>query len=174
MYHIELRQFPHNLNRFNLDSRGIGEVVTPWVREEFFEQGDRKWSSQLATIKILEGPHIPVEELSMGRGWRTAEREGEDVTEQILASARQALGVEPADSGPVWMPAAPGEEAPPPPVAVAASDSADPLTSGVALAQLLGREPERLLRAWRDVVAGTSGLSPSEGLALAERRIADG
>lgn len=174
MYHIELRQFPHNLNRFNLDNRGIGEVVTPWVREEFFEQGDRKWSSQLATIKIIEGPHIPVEELSMGRGWRTAEREGEDVTEQLLASARQALGVEPADSGPVWTPAAPGEEPPPPPVAVAPSDSADPLTSGVALAQLLGREPERLLSAWRDVVAGTSGLSPSESLALAERRIADG
>jgi len=33
-------------------------------------------------------------ELSLGRGWRTAEREGKDVTERVFAEAKQTAGPE--------------------------------------------------------------------------------
>jgi hypothetical protein len=92
VYHIELRQFPHNLCHFNMTAEQLGAaVVEPWVREEWIEMGDRKWSPHQAKLTVLESPHIPVEELSMGRGWRAAQREGRDVTESVLAAARERI-----------------------------------------------------------------------------------
>ena len=82
---------PPQLQRFNLDDAGLWAIVDPWVNERVFELGERKWNPHAGTILILEGPHIPVEELSMGRGWRTAQREGEDVTERVLAHAREVI-----------------------------------------------------------------------------------
>lgn len=37
MYHIELRQFPHNLNHYNLSGEQLRMIVDPWVREKVFE-----------------------------------------------------------------------------------------------------------------------------------------
>jgi hypothetical protein len=158
MYHVELRQFPHNLNRFNLDSRELGFIVVPWVREKVVDLGERKWSPHEARLTILEGPRLAVEELSMGRGWRAAQHESEDVTERILDEARAAMD------------AAAAAAAAPAPVPVPAALS-DPLALGVALASLLGSDPEGLLSAWREIAARAPGLSPSESLALAEREI---
>jgi hypothetical protein len=95
----------------------------------------------------------------MGRGWRAAQRESQDVTERVLAAARQAATV----------PAQPPAERPPD-----AALPADPLVLGVQLAALLGDDPARLLAAWRAVVTRSSGLAPSESLALAEREVARG
>ena len=152
MYHVELRQFPHNMCRFNLTDAELRAIVEPWAREKVVDFGERKWSSQTATLTILEGSRIPLEQLTMGRGWRAAQRQSEDVTERLLASARQALA------------AAPPAPAQPVPLA-------DPLALGVELASLLGEDPGRLLSAWREVAARSSGLSPSESLALAERQL---
>ncbi len=92
VYHIELRQFPHNLCHFNMTAEQLNAaVVGPWAREEWIELGDRKWSPHQAKLTVLESPYIPVEELSMGRGWRTAQREGRDVTEGVLAVARERM-----------------------------------------------------------------------------------
>jgi hypothetical protein len=91
MYHVELRQFPHNFCRFNLTERELRETILyAWVRGEWIELGERKWNPHQANLTVLEGPQLPVGELSMGRGWRNAERRGEDVTEQLLAAARAA------------------------------------------------------------------------------------
>jgi hypothetical protein len=169
MYHLELRQSFHNFNHFNVDEDELRAVVEPWVREQAIELGERKWSPHQAKLRVLEGPHLPVEELSMGRGWRTAERESKDVTERVFAEARQAVAAAPTPPA-----AAPA----PPRAAVAASPEpeqpaapADPLAVGVQLASLLGEDPGRLLSAWRGVAARSTGLSPSESLALAEREI---
>jgi hypothetical protein len=161
MYHVELRQFPHNLLRFNLDAADLGRIVWPWVHEKALELDERKWSPHQARLTILEGPHLALEELSMGRGWRTAERESTDVTERILEEARAAMAAEGAAPRPA-RPTAPGE----------AGELLDPLALGVALASLLGPDPAGLLAAWREIVARAPGLSPSESLALAEREIA--
>jgi hypothetical protein len=89
MYHVELRQFPHNFSRFNLTERELHEtILDAWARGEWIELGERKWNPNQAKLTVLEGPQLPVGELSMGRGWRNAERRSHDVTEQLLAAAR--------------------------------------------------------------------------------------
>jgi hypothetical protein len=139
MYHIELRQFPHNTCRFNLTEQELRAVLGPWAREQFVEVGERKWSPHQAKLTILEGPRLEVQQLAMGRGWRAAQRQSEDVTEGVLAQARQAN-------------ATPGAQ-----------------TAGVEqLLPLLGADPEALLQAWRLTAERRAELSPSESLALAE------
>jgi hypothetical protein len=177
MYHVELRQFPHNMCRFNLTDAELRAIVEPWALERVVDFGERKWSSQMARITILEGPQMPLEQLTMGRGWRAAQRQGEDVTERVLAAAREALAAAqraPAVSVPqplmqAGVPAQGGAAAPGAPAQVGAL--ADSLALGVQLASLLGEDPAGLLSAWKEVAARSSGLSPSESLALAERQI---
>jgi hypothetical protein len=161
MYHLELRQFPHNLCRFNLTERELRAVAMPWVREQVLELGERKWSPHQARLTVLEGPELPVTQLSMGRGWRAAQREGQDVTERVLEAAREASAAAAGQSG------VPPAQATP----AATGGVADPLALGVQLASLLGDDPAALLAAWRAVVARQPGLPPSESLALAEREL---
>jgi hypothetical protein len=155
MYHVELRQFPHNHCRFNLTDGELRVLVEPWAREQAVELDERKWSPHQARLTILEGPRLSVEQLSMGRGWRAAQRESKNVTEQVLAAARQPVPAQPPAQG--------SPEAPVP---------ADALALGVQLAALLGEDPAGLLAAWRAVVARSPGLAPSDSLALAERDVA--
>ncbi|HEX5853852.1 MAG TPA: hypothetical protein VFY36_12245 [Solirubrobacteraceae bacterium] len=157
MYHVELSQFPHNHARFNLSDGELVALVDPWIRERWVELGERKWNCNQATMTILEGPRLPVQKLSMGRGWRTAQREGEDVTERVMAAAKGAMeqaAREPGANG-----------------APAGSAVGDPLAMGVQMASLLGQDPTALLEAWHTVAAGSPGLAPSESLALAERKL---
>ena len=147
MYHIELRQFPHNTCRFNLTEQELRAVLEPWVREKFVALGERKWSPHQAKLTILEGPRLDVAQLSMGRGWRAAQRQSEDVTERLLAQAKQADDA--AGAGDV---SAPGSPAP----------------FAEQLLHLLGADPATLLQAWRIVAERRPELSPSESLALAE------
>jgi hypothetical protein len=177
MYHVELRQFPHNMCRFNLTDGELRAIVEPWALERVVDFGERKWNSQMARITILEGPQMPLEQLTMGRGWRAAQRQGEDVTERVLATTREALAAAqhaPAPQVPqplaqAGTPAQGGAAAPGEPAQGGAL--ADPLALGVQLASLLGEDPAGLLAAWKEVAARSSGLSPSESLALAERQL---
>jgi hypothetical protein len=185
MYHLELRQFPKKLNRYNLSGQQVGTIVIPWVQERIVELGEQKWSPHSATLTLYEAPEIAIEGISLARGWRTVERTGEDVTERVLAEARQAVasGAAGADS-PAVRPAA-STAAAAEPAADAGSGAAlsgsqpaphasepDPIALGVQLGSLLGNDAAALLDAWRSVAARSSGLAPSESLALAEREIA--
>ncbi|MGO9488990.1 MAG: hypothetical protein ACLQBB_08205 [Solirubrobacteraceae bacterium] len=165
VYHVELRKFPRTVNRFNASGPEVGAIVIPWVQERVFELDDQKWAPWESSITIIEGPEIPLNELSIGRGWRTAMREGEDVTERILTEATEALAAGSTGSGAAASAASP---------APAASSDGDQLAVGVELAGLLGADAMRLLQAWRLVAARSSGLAPSESLALAERELASG
>jgi hypothetical protein len=94
VYHVELRQFPHNFCRFNLTERELHETILDgWARGEWIEFGERKWNSHQASLTVLHGPRLPVDQLSIGRGWRNAKRQGQDVTEQLLAEVRASAGV---------------------------------------------------------------------------------
>jgi hypothetical protein len=166
VYHFELRKFPKAVMRFNQTGQQIGVLVVPWVQERIVEVEDFKWSPHDATLRIIEGPPIAIERISMGRGWKTAEREGQDVTERIFTEARQALGE--GDTG-VGATHAGRVEAMP--TGGAAAPVGDQLALGVELAALLGADAPRLLAAWRAVAARAGGLAPSEGLALAEREL---
>jgi hypothetical protein len=188
-YHIEIRDFPRNVNRFNMSGTEIGAVLLAWAQERVFELADQRWNPQTAEMTVIEGPEIPVSGLSMGRGWPTALREGQDVTARVLAEAREAIvdgsvaraeqeleraAAEADGAGAATHEAdeqAPGAEAV---IASGAGASrSDELALGVELAALLGPEAPRLLAAWREVGARASGLSPSEALALAERQLQD-
>jgi hypothetical protein len=170
MYHLELRQFPHNHCRFNLTDGQLRAVVEPWVREQAVELGERKWSPHTARLTILEGPQLAVEQLSMGRGWRTAQRQSVDVTERVLAAAKDAT--EAADAAAQAGRTIAGSSG----SSGGAQPPADPLALGVladlrSVASLLGGDPARLLAAWRAVAARSPGLSPSDSLALAEQEL---
>jgi hypothetical protein len=166
VYHLEIRKFPKALTLYNQTGAQVGAILLQWVQDRIIELDDQKWNPLEATITVLEGPPIPVDQLSMGRGWRTAQREGTDVTERVLAEARGALADGSAGAGT----AAVATSAP----AAAAPQGPDPLALGVELAGLLGSDAVRLLSAWRAVVARTGGLAPSESLALAERELQAG
>jgi hypothetical protein len=170
MFHLELRQFPHTVTRFNLDDRELWVIVEPWVREQVFELGERRWSPHQAQITILEGPQLSVEELSLGRGWRAAQSGGQDITEAALGRAKQAIAPTSTEADAAAL--APAPAAPAPSSAAGEQPAADPLALGVELASLLGGDPARLLSAWRQIAARAPTLAPSETLALAERELA--
>src|SRR5271165_1168774 len=90
-YHIELRDFPRSYTRFNLTGQEIGVVAMTWVQDQVLTTDDEKWKPADTTLVIVEGPEIPIGQLTMGRGWTIALREGEEVTERILTEARDAL-----------------------------------------------------------------------------------
>ena len=164
MFHIELRQFPHKAWRFNLDEPELRAVAIPWAREEWIEFGERKWNPHEAEMTILEGPELEAQEMSLGRGWRVAQRRSEDITERVLATVKQADAE--AARARELAPAAAGAQAP------AAAALSDPLALGVQLASLLGAQPAQLLAAWQRAAASSPASSPSETLAAAERALA--
>ncbi len=171
MYHLELRHFPHTVWRFNLTEQQLRVIVAPWVRGEIVELGEHKWNPEQARLTILDGPEIALGQLTLGRGWSTAERHSEDVTERVLAAARSAgAPTLPAPATP--SPASVGTPAPAAVSAPAPSPPADAFALGVQMAALLGSDPMRLLEAWRAAAASSPGRAPSETLALAEQAIA--
>jgi hypothetical protein len=188
MYHLELRDFPHNMCRFNLSDEELRPLVELWARGQVVEYGEHRWNPQNATLKILEGPQLPLGQLTMGRGWGAAERHGKDVTAALIAAAREALFAGGAGSAPATaaaggavapaVAAAPGGFGAAPGVATGAQGPPvnDSFALGMQMAALLGPDALALLDAWRTAAAGSPGLAPSETLALAERavRSADG
>jgi hypothetical protein len=94
MYHLELRKFPHVVCRFNQSEAQLRALVIPWTRQEWVEEGERKWNVNEATLTILEGPKLSMPDLAMGKGWRNAQKRSEDVTERVLGAVRQGVGQE--------------------------------------------------------------------------------
>jgi hypothetical protein len=148
MYHIELRHFPHNACRFNLNDDQLHAVAALWAHDQVVEVGERKWLPQLAKLTILEGPMLKPAQLSMGRGWRTAQRQSEDVTERVLAALRDRTADVASD---------------------AQTDA--PAEVPTDLVSLLGDDGPRLLAAWLSAAARSPELAPSESLALAEHAV---
>ena len=99
MYHLELRKFPHVVCRFNQSEAQLRALVIPWTRQEWIEEGERKWNVNEATLTILEGPKLSMPDLAMGKGWRNAQKRSEDVTERVLGAAQQGAGEGPAKNG---------------------------------------------------------------------------
>jgi hypothetical protein len=168
MYHVEMRQFPHNFCRFNLSEQELQEqVLDGWARQEWLQFGERKWNPHEATLTVLEGPRLELQELSMGRGWRNAQRRGEDVTERLVAARRAELAAGGGETqpgggaarGPGSAPARGGAE---PGRAVSVQALAAELVT------LLGEDPASLIRAWQLALERHPDRSPSECLALAE------
>lgn len=88
MFHVELRQFPHQTRSFNLTRAELdARIVGPWVAGVPVELDDRRWAPDRARLTIYEGPALTGDQLGLGRGWANVTREGEDVTARLLAEA---------------------------------------------------------------------------------------
>jgi hypothetical protein len=190
LYHLELRQFPHNMCRFNLSGEELrATVLERWAADKWVEVGERKWDPRHAKLTVLEGPRIPPERLSMGRGWRFAQRHSRDVTAQLLpiedrpAAVALAPGVSDAPGPAVARGPAGGGEAdrlggsapPGDPVGPDSPVRPDDLVSdalGLQLLARMGDEPTPLRYAWELASARDPGSSASEALAIAERAVA--
>lgn len=166
MFHVELRQFPHNACAFNLTEAELSQIVEPWSRDEWIELGERKWSPHQARLTVLDGPHLEVEDLAMGRGWRNAQHRSTDVTERVIARAL-ASSTTPATAGTVAGTSAGGAPAA---TAEQGAPSGDRASASLdtELHLLLGPDPAALLQAWRLAAQRRPELPPSKSLALAE------
>lgn len=90
MFHVELRQFPHQARAFNLTREQLdARIVGPWASGTAIDLDDRRWSPERAKLTIYEGPQLAPEDLGMGRGWGNVTRDGEDVTARVLAERAQ-------------------------------------------------------------------------------------
>ena len=92
MFHVELRQFPHQARAFNLTREELtARIVGPWVSGRSIELDERRWSPERARLTIYEGPLLAPDQLGMGRGWGNVTRTGEDVTGRLLDEASASL-----------------------------------------------------------------------------------
>ena len=171
MFHIELRQFPHNVCRFNLSEQELRTLVGPWAREQWIELGGRKWSPHQARLTVLNGPRLTVQELSMGRGWRNAQRRSEEVTDRVLATAKAPPahdgGASPSQSELSTRLSEPSTG--PPAYTTDLSLEADSL--GLELLTMLGEAPALLSAVWQLARSRFPERLPSECLAVAEQAI---
>jgi hypothetical protein len=88
MFHLELRQFPHVARAFNLSREELDRrFARPWVTGIEIEHDDRRWTPAKARLVIYEGPELGLEELGLGRGWAAVGKNGQEVTETVLAEA---------------------------------------------------------------------------------------
>lgn len=155
VYHVELRQFPHNFCRFNMTEEELRTaVLDAWSREQRFDLDGRRWDPRQASLTVLEGPSLEGHELSMGRGWRNAQRRSEDVTEQLMTARRE----------------------PPPPglSATATREAPEELERRAlasALVELLGEDPVALMRAWQLALERHPDRTASACLELAEELV---
>jgi hypothetical protein len=93
VFHVELRQFPNVARAFNLTEAELEErVLANWVADRTIAFEERTWSPEKARLTIYEGPRLPPEEMGVGRGWGNVTRSSQDVTEAVVARARQATG----------------------------------------------------------------------------------
>jgi hypothetical protein len=184
VYHLELRKFPHVACRFNQSEQQMRAIVMPWVGEQWVEEGERNWNINESALTILEGPELAMPELAMGRGWRTAQRRGEDVTERVLSSARQALAQSPPPtSGAGSAAAGSGEDADSanaassanaaPASAAGAAGSSQLLADslGLELLSLLDDGPVPLPRVWVLAHERLGAPTAAESLALGEQAV---
>lgn len=174
MFHIELRQAPHRLHRFNLGAQELREtVLEPWVRGTQFEMGERIWDPYAGSILVLEGPEIPIGRLTMGRGWAVAVKDGTDVSEQAIAAVRQSLAEVAAEGAQTALAAEPAAAGIALATQIASADAAvlaDAL--GLELLRGLGETPMSLPTAWRIAAERHPHLSIGTALDLARGAVA--
>jgi hypothetical protein len=92
VFHVELRQFPHQARAFNLTREELdARILGPWVAGEAVALDDRRWSPDRARLTVYEGPRLAPDQLGMGRGWGNVTRGGEDVTARVMDEARAAV-----------------------------------------------------------------------------------
>lgn len=90
MYHVEMRMGMQVVREFNLSEQRLWlQFLQPLMAGRDFMLEGHEFSPRQTRLKVFEGPELRPDQLGMGRGWPNVERAAEDVTERVLARARE-------------------------------------------------------------------------------------
>ena len=89
MFHVEMRMGGHVVREFNLGEQRLWlEFLAPLMAGKDFNVEGHDFIPRRTRLKVYEGPELRPDQLGMGRGWQNVERSADDVTERVLARAR--------------------------------------------------------------------------------------
>ena len=78
------------VRQFNLSEAELWRrFIAPLMAGRDFTYEGHEFIPTRTRITILDGPNLRADQLALGRGWQNAQRLGRDVTEALLATARQ-------------------------------------------------------------------------------------
>jgi hypothetical protein len=100
MFHVEMRMGMQVVREFNLTEERLWlEFLAPLMDDRPFVVEDHEYIPQETRLKVFEGDELRLDQLGMGRGWQNVERAYTDVTERVLARAREhtAAGTRPPE-----------------------------------------------------------------------------
>lgn len=90
MFHVEMRMGMHVVREFNLSEQRLWvQFLAPLLADQEFTLEGHEFSPRQTRLKVYEGPELRPDQLGMGRGWQNVERSAGDVTERVLARARE-------------------------------------------------------------------------------------
>lgn len=89
-FHVEIRQFPRNARKFNVERTELDALLRGWVSEPEVRWADQEWLTRKAKLVILDGAPLETSEMGMGRGWPEAQRRSRDVTDELLGAIQDA------------------------------------------------------------------------------------
>jgi hypothetical protein len=91
VYHFELKQGFNVIRQFNLSRPDLERLIlVPWSQRNDIELDDKLWIPSRCKLKVLRGPLLEDRDRGLGRGWTTAQRAGEDVTDEMLGATTAA------------------------------------------------------------------------------------
>jgi hypothetical protein len=90
MFHVEMRMGTQVVREFNLSEERLWVVfLAPLMDDRPFVVEDHEYIPHETRLKVFEGDELRLDQLGMGRGWQNVERAYTDVTERVLARARE-------------------------------------------------------------------------------------
>jgi hypothetical protein len=108
VFHVEMRMGMNVVREFNLtDERLWLDFLAPLMADREFVVEGHDFTPRHTRLTVYEGPELRLDQLSFGRGWQNVERTASDVTERVLARARQHSGHTPPAGEPTPEAAAP-------------------------------------------------------------------
>jgi hypothetical protein len=89
VFHVELRQFPHQARAFNLEREELEErILRPWLAGATVQLQEHRFDPRKAKLAVYEGRGLESSEIGLGRGWANVTKSGTDVTAQLLEAGR--------------------------------------------------------------------------------------
>jgi hypothetical protein len=90
MFHVEMRAGMQVVREFNLSEQRLWfEFLAPLMADASFTVEGHEFIPRQTRLKVYEGQELRPDQLGMGRGWQNVERTASDVTERVLARARE-------------------------------------------------------------------------------------
>ncbi|HEX3615027.1 MAG TPA: hypothetical protein VHU61_00700 [Solirubrobacteraceae bacterium] len=90
MFHVEMRMGMQVVREFNLSEQRLWlEFLAPLMAGNDFTVEGHDFIPRQTRLNVYEGPELRTDQLGMGRGWQNVERTATDVTERVLARARE-------------------------------------------------------------------------------------